>query len=56
VDLEIPISKNEAFLLNDMEIREAFKKRYNATASLYYAGQPNFDELLVRIKQHIEHL
>ncbi|WP_047419546.1 nucleotidyl transferase AbiEii/AbiGii toxin family protein [Cellulophaga sp. Hel_I_12] len=56
VDFEIPISENEAFLLNDMDIRETFKKRYKATASLYYAGQPNFEDLLIRIKKYIDQL
>ncbi|WP_410879487.1 nucleotidyl transferase AbiEii/AbiGii toxin family protein [Myroides sp. DW712] len=56
VDLDIPIAENEAFLLNDPEQREAFKTRYVATASLYYNGQPEFEELLVRIKENIDQL
>lgn len=55
-DLEIPIHENEAFLLNDPEQREAFKKRYIATVSLYYNGQPEFEELLARIKDNIDKL
>jgi predicted nucleotidyltransferase component of viral defense system len=55
-DLEIPIVKNEAFLLNNPEIRDAFRKRYIATTSLYYNGQPDFDDLLERIKENIEKL
>ncbi|MCR5862348.1 hypothetical protein LRS05_09405 [Flavobacterium sp. J372] len=55
-DLEIPIVKNEAFLLNNPEIRDAFRKRYIATASLYYNGQPEFNDLLERIKSNIEKL
>src|SRR5690606_21494644 len=39
VDLEIPISENEAFLLSDQVLRDQFKERYQATASLYYKGQ-----------------
>lgn len=53
-DLEIPIAKNEAFLLNDPELRKQFQQRYQSTAALYYKGQPSFDELLARIKKFIE--
>lgn len=55
-DFEIPIAENEAFLLNDPEERESFKRRYVATESLYYNGQPPFDVLLARIKEFIEQL
>ncbi len=55
-DLAIKISDNEAFLLNSPELREQFRKRYEATASLYYRGQPPFAELLERIKIHIDKL
>ncbi len=55
-DLEIPVSQNEAFLLNDPELREKFKKRYQSTAALYYAGQPDFDEVMSRIKDNIHKL
>lgn len=55
-DFEIPIAENEAFLINDPEERESFKRRYVATESLYYNGQPPFDVLLARIKEFIEQL
>lgn len=55
-DQEIPIAENEAFLLNDPQIREAYKKRYIGTASLYYKGQPEFETLLTTIKAHIDRL
>jgi hypothetical protein len=55
-DFAIPISENEAFLLNDPEIKSDFIKRYQATAALYYRGQPDFDELLKRIKDNIHKL
>jgi len=54
VDFEIPISKNEAFLLSSPEIRANFAARYKTTAALYYQGQPAFDELIERIAKHIE--
>ena len=54
VDFEIPISKNEAFLLSLPEIRADFTARYKTTAALYYLGQPPFDELIERIAKHIK--
>ena len=56
VDYEIPIYKNEAFLLSSPEIRADFTARYKTTAALYYQGQPPFDELTERIAKHIEKL
>lgn len=55
-DFEIPIHKNEAFLLSSPEIRADFTTRYKTTAALYYQGQPHFDELIKRIAQHIKKL
>ena len=52
-DIEIPIAENEAFLLSHSGQRDAFRKRYELTRSLYYTGQPGFDSVLERIKQHI---
>lgn len=48
-DLGIPIQSNEAFLLSDPKLRERFRQRYKQTASLYYKGQPDFDDLLKRL-------
>ena len=56
VDFEIPIHKNEAFLLSSPEIRADFMARYKTTAALYYQGQPPFDELIERIAKHIDKL
>ncbi len=55
-DLALPIALNEAFLLNDLALKEQFKKRYQITAKLYYKGQPPFEELLARIKEFINRL
>ena len=52
-DLEVPISANEAFLLSSAKIRDDFRKRYKATANLYYNGQPEFDLLIERINEHL---
>lgn len=55
-DLEIPIASNEAFLLSSPALRDVFKKRYAKTENLYYKGQPEFDELINRIKMNINKL
>lgn len=52
-DLAIPITKNEAYLLSDPELRARFAKRYKDTSSLYYNGQPEFETLLVRIHEFL---
>ena len=56
LDLETPVNKNEAFLLNNPEQRENFRKRYVETAALYYKGQPDFEELLKRIGSYLDRL
>ncbi|MEQ1587543.1 MAG: nucleotidyl transferase AbiEii/AbiGii toxin family protein [Cyclobacteriaceae bacterium] len=56
VDFDIPIAENEAFLLTNAEVRADFKARYNTTKALYHKGQPDFEELLTRISQHVHKL
>ena len=55
-DFEISVAENEAFLLNDVEQRVTFRRRYELTRSLYYQGQPDFDQILERIKLYVEQL
>jgi predicted nucleotidyltransferase component of viral defense system len=55
-DLEVPIQSNEAFLLSDPKVKERFKQRYNATAALYYKGQPDFENVLKRIHENLDRL
>ena len=55
-DKVLNISENDAFLLNDTDKREQFKRRYEATASLYYKGQPPFEDLLTRIREYVDKL
>jgi len=55
-DYEIPIANNDAFLLNNPELRERFIERYKKTAKLYYKGQPHFNELLTEIGKWVEKL
>ena len=53
VDAEVPLINNEAFLLKDPVLRSGFKERYQATAALYYHGQPEFEEVLARIHKFL---
>lgn len=56
VDLDVPLSEKEAFLLTDNKIREDFKNRYIGTSGLYYQGQPDFDEILKYIQANLKKL
>jgi hypothetical protein len=55
-DFDIPISENEAFLLNDAKLRDNFRQRYEATKALYYKGQLPFDELLSCIRKYVKRM
>ncbi len=55
-DFELPINRNNAFLLADSEIRDSFQKRYESTKALYYKGQPPFHEIHKRILEYIDKL
>ncbi len=50
---ELVIAKNPAFTLTDPEQRELFAREYRKSSALYYQGQPDFDQLLVRIGKHL---
>ncbi|GAA4785997.1 hypothetical protein GCM10023231_12370 [Olivibacter ginsenosidimutans] len=52
-DYEIPMQKNEAFLLSAPEKRKRFRERYIKTKPLYYREQPEFELLLERIGKYI---
>ena len=54
LDNAIPLSENEAFQLSSSSLREKFKTRYQNTSKLYYKGQPDFDDILQRIIQHLD--
>lgn len=56
LDFDIPIAKNEGFLLKNKELRNRFIQRYHATATLYYKGQPDFEEMLAEIGKWVEKL
>ena len=55
-DFELPIQKNEAFLLRDSIIKEKLQKRYELSKGLYYKGQPAFDDILKRIERFVNKL
>jgi hypothetical protein len=52
-DFAIPVDENQAFLLDDQDIKKGFIKRYKETVALYYNGQPNFEELIDRLRSNI---
>jgi Nucleotidyl transferase AbiEii toxin, Type IV TA system len=52
-DYAIPVAENEAFLLSNSVLRDAFKKRYEKTNNLYYKGQIPFDEIMGIIQTNI---
>ena len=55
-DLGIPMHSNEAFLLSEPTIRQAYRERYRRTAGLYYMGQPDFEEVMERIRHFLPRL
>jgi len=50
------VAENEAFMLSDPQIRELYEQQYYKTTSLYYANQPAFADILVRIHQWVDRL
>ena len=50
------IAANEAFIISNSAIRETMKEAYQASASLYYKGQPDFEVILECINKHKNHL
>ena len=48
------LSKNQAFLLNDKDIRELFNKQYLDTKNLYYEGQIPLDEIILGIQIYLQ--
>lgn len=52
----IPLNEHPALLLNELGIKESFNNRYLTTSKLYYKGQPDFEEILARIADHLHKL
>lgn len=55
-DYEIPLAKNQAFLLEDMEIRAKLAQLYHSSEALYYNGQPEFELMLSDIHKQLPRL
>lgn len=55
-DLAVTINTFEGFLFSDKTLLERFIARYKNTKALYYKGQPAFEDILIRIKKHIDRL
>lgn len=51
---ELIIARNPAFVLADAAQRERFAQEYRKTQALYYQGQPDFEVLLARIREHLD--
>jgi len=50
------ISENEAFIFSDSQTYELYESAFSKSTDLYYKDQPTFDEIMQKIKSHIERL
>ena len=50
------IASNEAFLLTSPAVRALYEDKYRENASLYYAGQVPFQNMLERFAHHLDRL
>ncbi len=50
------IKENQAFTLKKGTVKEQLTEAYNKSNSLYYLGQPPFDEILARIQENIDRM
>jgi hypothetical protein len=55
-DDKLIIAENEAFLLSDPATREQYTLAYQATAPLYFSGQPDFESILGKIGEQVGRL
>jgi Nucleotidyl transferase AbiEii toxin, Type IV TA system len=53
---ELLISKNPAFTLSEPKQRALFAREYKKSSALYFQGQPDFDQLLARIDEHLHEM
>ncbi|MCA9408990.1 MAG: nucleotidyl transferase AbiEii/AbiGii toxin family protein [Candidatus Omnitrophica bacterium] len=56
VDKKVPLAEQEAFLLNDEDVRKLFEKEYKKTTALYYQGQISLNEIMGEISKHLDKL
>ena len=47
------IKKNDAFIISDSQVRELFSKEFEKKSAMYFGRQPQFDEILKKIAEHI---
>jgi len=52
-DAAIDLKNHPALTLEDENIFNSFKERYQKSSNLYYKGQPDFDDIIARIRAHI---
>ena len=50
------ISENEAFNFSDSETYKLYESAFSKSTDLYYSSQPTFDEIMNKIRSHIERL
>lgn len=50
------VSRNEAFILSNLETRAKYKTAYQSSASLYYKRQPAFEDILATLRKYLEKL
>jgi hypothetical protein len=53
---EMNISKNEAFLLSDQQVRKLYAVEFEKKSAIYFGKQPTFLEVLERIHKNIDKL
>ena len=56
VDQEIPVARQEAFLLKDKQLRKLYDQEYQMTKALYYQGQMSFEEILGTLSGNLQRL
>jgi hypothetical protein len=53
---EITINKNPAFTMEDINIKDLYRKEFIKKDAIYFGNQPTFDEIISRIKEYINYL
>lgn len=52
-DAVIDLSMHPALRLDDQTIYDRYKERYQKSSNLYYKGQPDFDEIIASLREHM---
>ncbi len=50
------IKKNDAFIISDSKVRGLFSKEFEKKSAMYFGGQPQFNEILERIAEHVDEM